>query len=167
MFADSMGVVCFFAVLVGTVAGTYWATVSPVLAEIIGLRDLPSGLSITWLTLVPPCTVSEAIALNLRSHTAEGGTSYIRVQIFTGFVYIGASLCLWVVRGWKVGELECAQQRREALIREQPSTISAAREKENRPANNIKSVAPSVDSTDAQLWAPFSLIRRMVSLKHV
>lgn len=166
IFADSMGVVCFFAVLVGTVAGTYWATVSPVLAEIIGLRDLPSGLSINWLILVPPCTVSEAIALNLRTHDAQGGTSYLHVQIFTGFVYLGASVCLWLVRGWKVGELERAEQRRrESAAREAPLT-SNEEPKQNRPAT-IASVSTSAAATDAQLWAPVSLVRRMVALKRV
>ncbi|KAJ5595376.1 uncharacterized protein N7459_001584 [Penicillium hispanicum] len=166
VFADSMGVVCFFAVLVGTVAGTYWATVSPVLAEIIGLPDLPSGLSITWLALVAPCTVSEAIALELRSYTSSGGTSYLHVQIFTGFVYIGASLCLWVVRGWKVGELERTQQRRESVVRDNPLTESAGGEKKDCPAT-IMSATPSADTTDPQLWAPFGLIPRMVALKRV
>lgn len=164
IFAESMGVVCFFAVLVGTVAGTYWATVSPVLAEIIGLRDLPSGLSITWLTLVPPCTVSEVIALNLRTHDASGGTSYLQVQVFTGFVYIGASVCLWLVRGWKVGELERAEQRRESVARE-----NTLRGKEGRKQDRPETVASVSTSgpTDAQLWAPFSLVRRMIALRRV
>lgn len=164
VFADSMGVVCFFAVLVGTVAGTYWATVSPVLAEIIGIRDLPSGLSINWITLVAPCTVSEAIALELRTRDAHGGISYLHVQLFTGFVYIGASLCLWLVRGWKVGERERAQQRRETAAREAPLT-QGEDEKQDRPAT-IASVS-TAGATDAQLWAPFSLVRRMVALKRV
>ncbi|KAJ5983797.1 hypothetical protein N7481_005896 [Penicillium waksmanii] len=163
IFADSMGVVCFFAVIVGTVSGTFWATVSPVLAEIIGLRDLPSGLSITWLTLVAPCTVSEAIALQLRSGTSDGGTSYLKVQLFTGFTYIGASLCLWVVRGWKVGELERAQQRRDSIAREAPLTEG---EKQDRPAT-VASSAPSADGGEVRIWALFALMRRMIALKRV
>lgn len=167
IFADSMGVVCFFAVLVGTVSGTYWATVSPVLAEIIGLRDLPSGLSITWLTLVAPCTVSEAIALLLRSPKADGGTSYLRVQIFTGFMYIGASLCLWVVRGWKVRELERAQQQQESGAREAPLTGNAGAGEKQDQVTAVGSSAASVVPTDVQMWAPLGLVRRMVALKRV
>lgn len=163
--ADSMGVVCFFAVLVGSVAGTYWATVSPVLAEIIGIRDLPSGLSITWLTLVAPCTVSEAIALQLRSHDVGGGTSYLRVQLFTGFMYVGASLCLWVVRGWKVGELERAKGRRDSA---QPGPLTGTpggNEKQDHPT----AISPALEATgtDVPLWAPVSLVRRMITLKKV
>ncbi|CAI7624148.1 unnamed protein product [Penicillium glandicola] len=164
--AESMGVICFFAVLVGTVAGTYWATVSPVLAEIIGIRDLPSGLSITWLTLVAPCTVSEAIALQLRSQSIDGGTSYLRVQLFTGFMYFGASLCLWIVRGWKVGELERAQERRDPVVQPDPLTGTyGGNEKQINPAT----VSPALEATgtDAPSWAPVSLVRRMITLKKV
>ncbi|KAJ5190789.1 uncharacterized protein N7498_009774 [Penicillium cinerascens] len=164
VFANSMVVVCFFAVLVGTVAGTYWATVSPVLAEIIGIRDLPSGLSITWLSLVAPCTVSEAIALELRTRDAHGDTSYLHVQLFTGFVYIGASLCLWLVRGWKIGALERAQQRRESAARE---TSLANGDKTLDRSATIASASTSGPTYDPQLWRPFSLVRRMVALKRV
>ncbi|EKV04794.1 MFS transporter (Mch2), putative [Penicillium digitatum] len=163
--ADSVGVVCFFAVLVGTVAGTYWATVSPVLAEIIGIRDLPSGLSITWLVLVAPCTVSEANALQLRSDNVGGGTSYLRVQIFTGLMYFGASLCLWVVRGWKVGELERAQGRRDSVQPGPWTKTQGDDEKNVGPA----AISPALEATrtDDPLWAPVGLVRRMISLKKV
>jgi MFS family permease len=56
MFAKSFGVLIFFAIIVGCVAGTFWAVVGPVWTEIIGLVDLPSSLSITWLVLVLPTT---------------------------------------------------------------------------------------------------------------
>ncbi|EPS33557.1 hypothetical protein PDE_08519 [Penicillium oxalicum 114-2] len=172
VFADSMGVVCFFAVLVGTVAGTYWATVSPVLAEIIGLKDLPSGLSITWLMLVAPCTVSEAIALELRTTRMNGGVSYLRVQIFTGFMYIGAAICLWLVRGWKVGELECAQlqeqRAQELLNRDHPLSYGkdASPEKDDQPPTVASTTSSDVAPVE-QHWTPLKLVQRMVTLKHV
>jgi len=165
VFADSMGVVCFFAGLVGTVAGTYWATVSPVLAEIIGIRDLPSGLSITWLSLVAPCTVSEAIALELRTGGPHASVSYLHVQLFTGFVYIGASLCLWLVRGWKIGELERAQQRRGSAAREAALANDGDEKLESSPT--VASASTSGAIYDSQLFQPFSLVRRMVALKRV
>lgn len=56
MFAKSFGVVVFFGMLGGTVAGTYWAVAAPVTAEVMGLKRLPSALSITWLVLVLPTT---------------------------------------------------------------------------------------------------------------
>ena len=56
IFAKSFGVLVFFAILVGTGAGTFWATVAPVGAEVVGLKELPSALSITWIALVLPVT---------------------------------------------------------------------------------------------------------------
>jgi MFS family permease len=55
-FAKSFGVLVFFAIVGGMFAGTFWAVVGPVHAEIMGLVDLPSSLSITWLVLVLPTT---------------------------------------------------------------------------------------------------------------
>ncbi|KAL8674556.1 MAG: hypothetical protein Q9168_001074 [Polycauliona sp. 1 TL-2023] len=56
IFAKSFGVLVFFAVLVGTVSGTFWTTIAPVEAEVVGLKELPSALSIVWLFLVLPTT---------------------------------------------------------------------------------------------------------------
>jgi MFS family permease len=122
IFAKSFGVLIFFALLVGTVSGTYaslhylassvthrhhrfWATVAPVGAEVVGLKILPSALSIMWLVLVLPCTFAEPIGLQLRTIR---GDIYLHAQIFTGLMYIGAALCMWVLRAWKIGELERA-----------------------------------------------------------
>lgn len=72
-FAHSFGVLVFFAIAGGCVAGTFWAVVSryardvgneenndkqipAVTAEVMGLVDLPSALSITWIVLVLPTT---------------------------------------------------------------------------------------------------------------
>lgn len=167
-FARSMGVICFFAVLVGTVSGTYWATSSPVLAEILGLRDLPSGLSINWITLVAPTTVSEAIALQLRDNDSKDSV-YLNVQIFTGFMYIAAALCLWVVRGWKVGEVARAEEEKshsdavnETSLVEKPAqgdcTGEGGAENEGGQSEGyISSINP---------WST-GILRRMISLKRV
>jgi MFS family permease len=61
MFAKSFGVLIFFAIIGGTVAGTFWAVAAPVTTEVMGLVDLPSALSLTWLVLVLP-TTCESIA---------------------------------------------------------------------------------------------------------
>ncbi|PSN73198.1 hypothetical protein BS50DRAFT_672143 [Corynespora cassiicola Philippines] len=102
-FATSFGVLVFFAILGGTVAGTFWAVVGPVWTEIMGLRDLPSSMSITWLVLAVPTTFSEAIGLEIVSFN---GGSYTGAILFTGFMYIGGAAFLWLVRAWKIGDLE-------------------------------------------------------------
>jgi len=124
IFAKTFGVLVFFAIIVGTVAGTFWTTIAPVGAEVVGLKELPSALSIVWMFLVLPTTcksrasnknlkslntwliciaVSEPVALELRR---QSGNIYLRVQIFTGFMYLAAALCMWGLRGWKIGQIE-------------------------------------------------------------
>jgi MFS family permease len=102
VFAKSYGVLVFYSLIGGTVAGTFWATVAPVTAEVVGLRDVPSALNLIWLVIVLPCTFSEPIALEI-----VGGTGrYIGAQLFTGFMYVAAAMCLLGLRGWKIGEVE-------------------------------------------------------------
>lgn len=43
------------------------------------------------------------MALEIVDRSAAG---YLGAQLFTGFMYIAAALCLGVVRVWKIGELE-------------------------------------------------------------
>ena len=92
----------FYALIGGTVAGTFWPTVAPVTAEVTGLSMLPAALSITWANLVLPTTFSEPIALEI----AENTGSYLGAQLFTGFMYIAAAFCLWLLKAWKIGDLE-------------------------------------------------------------
>lgn len=68
----------------------------------MGLKDLPTSLSITWIMLVLPDTFSEVIALEINAHTG----SYLGAQLFVGFMYIAAFICLWLLKAWKIGEIE-------------------------------------------------------------
>lgn len=88
-----------FAILAGMVGGTFWATVYAVLADIVGISDLPSSLSLTWVILFIPCTVAEPIALSLRG-SLKGHPTYLPVQLFTGFMYVAAAIAMLVVRFW-------------------------------------------------------------------
>ncbi|KAF4433372.1 putative transporter MCH2 [Colletotrichum fructicola] len=97
--AKSFGLLVFFAVSEGLVAGNFWATIAPLMAEVLGLNHVPSGLNLMWLSMVLPATFSEPIALQIYSGTG----SYLGSQLFTGFMYIAAAFCLVLLRGWKVG----------------------------------------------------------------
>ena len=79
--AKSYGVLVFYAIVQGTVAGTFWATVAPVGAELVGLKLLPSALSITWLVITLPMLFSEPIGLAIVDYTPA---AYLGTQIFTG-----------------------------------------------------------------------------------
>ncbi|KAL2043533.1 hypothetical protein N7G274_003840 [Stereocaulon virgatum] len=103
IFAKSYGVLIFFAIAVGTVAGTFWTTIAPVGAEVVGLKELPAALSILWVFLVVPTTFSEPIALQLRQST---GNIYLHAQIYCGFMYVAAAGCMVLLRAWKIGQIE-------------------------------------------------------------
>ncbi|KAK0783521.1 hypothetical protein LTR75_014098 [Friedmanniomyces endolithicus] len=102
VFARSYGVLIFYAILGGTVAGTFWATVAPVTVEVVGLKHVSSALNLVWLFIVLPSTFSEPIALEI----VAGTGSYLGTQLFTGFMYIAAAMCMLLLRGWKIGELD-------------------------------------------------------------
>jgi MFS family permease len=111
VFAKSYGVLIFYALVGGTVAGTFWATVAPVSAEVVGLRGVPSALNLIWLVIVLPCTFSEPIALEIVAGTGE----YIGAQVFTGFMYVAAAICMLGLRGWKIGEVEAAERGKDGI----------------------------------------------------
>jgi MFS family permease len=100
--AKSFGVLIFYAIFGGTVAGTFWTTIAPVTAEVVGLRNVPAALNICWLVLVIPCTFSEPIGLEIVSF--DGG--YLGAQLFTGFMYVGAAACALFLRSWKIAEVD-------------------------------------------------------------
>ncbi|KAJ3523167.1 hypothetical protein NM208_g12558 [Fusarium decemcellulare] len=96
--AKTYGVLLLFSLLGGIPAGTFWISASPILADVIGLENLPSGLSILWLVLVLPSTFSSPVALQIFSKTG----SYIGAQLFTGLAFIAAGVCMGLLRGWAI-----------------------------------------------------------------
>ncbi|KAM0485139.1 hypothetical protein ACHAPX_001117 [Trichoderma viride] len=96
------GVLIFYSIICGMVGGTFWTVVGPVAAEIVGLADVPSALNIMWLGIVLPCTFSEPIALQI----VTGTGSYLGTQLWTGLTYIAAAICMVILRGWKIGEID-------------------------------------------------------------
>lgn len=103
VFAHSYGVLILFALVGGMVAGTFWAVIAPVAAEVFAIRELPSVLNLTWVVIVLPTTFSEAIALEIVK--ANGG-DYLGAQLFTGFMYVGAAVFLWILRARLLGSIE-------------------------------------------------------------
>lgn len=95
--AKSYGLLVFFAITEGLVAGNFWATIAPLMAEVVGLRDVPSGLNLMWLAMALPATISEPIALQIVSSTG----SYLGSQLFTGVAYIAAAVCMVFLVSWK------------------------------------------------------------------
>ena len=93
-----------FALFNGAVCGTFWATISPITAEIVGLKELPSALSIVWFSTIPPSIFGEAIVLALKRPELGGvdarfkGAAYIYPQVWAGLMYLIATAAIWVLR---------------------------------------------------------------------
>lgn len=66
-------------------------TIAPLAAEVAGLREVPSLLSLTWLSIVMPTAFAEVIALYLRR---QGKLPYLWAQVFAGLAYCISSLFL-------------------------------------------------------------------------
>ena len=101
--AGSYAVVVVFAVLCGAVCGTFWTSISPITVEVVGIRELPSALSLVWLGIVLPTTFAECIALYLRQ-PQMGRKAYMWPQLFAGCMYMVAFGFLWMLRAWKIGD---------------------------------------------------------------
>ncbi|KAF2213503.1 hypothetical protein CERZMDRAFT_111177 [Cercospora zeae-maydis SCOH1-5] len=95
----SYGVLIFFAFFSGASIGTFWMTIGPLCAEVAGLAEVPSFLSLQWLTTVLPTTFAEVIALYLR-RPGMGRWAYLYPQIFAGTMYLVASLFMFEL--WRV-----------------------------------------------------------------
>lgn len=110
--ATTYPVLIVFAVLGGAASGTFWVTIAPVTAEVLGLRHVASGLNILWLTIVLPCVFSEPIALQIVAGTGR----YLGTQLYVGICFVAAATCAAVLRGWKIGEIDevCRQTGQEA-----------------------------------------------------
>jgi MFS family permease len=106
VFAKSYGVLIFYALVGGTVAGTFWTTIAPVAAQVYGLKELPSVLNLTWLIITLPVLFSEPIALEIVSFN---GGSYLGAQLFTGFMYFGAAAALWILRARQLSDVQRVQ----------------------------------------------------------
>ncbi|KAK6074686.1 transporter MCH2 [Seiridium cupressi] len=120
IFSFNLATCIVFALLVGTCAGVIWATAAPVLAEVVGLQMLPSGLSMSWLVLVLPATFAEVIVLEIRQK------EYRAAQLFIGFMYLAAFIFIWILRAWKVREIEMAhldKEQRERVIRDDDGVL--------------------------------------------
>ncbi|KAI1616169.1 MFS transporter, MCP family, solute carrier family 16, member 7 [Exophiala viscosa] len=172
-----MGLLCFFAIVGGTVAGVFWTTIGPVAAEVLGLQDLPAGLSLTWVLMAPATTFAEPIALELRREHAHSWI-YLPPQVFTAVMYLASGLSLWVVRGWKVGQLQwqatkdredaMAAQRARTLI-EKPAATADGQGPDSQGSNTAtQDVAETGDIvTKEDIWRLHILLRNMVVWKVV
>ena len=97
--ATSYGVTLLFVIVSGAFFGVFWMTIGPLCVEVAGLVELPSLLSLSWMSVVLPTTFAEVIALKLRR--PHSGHDYLYPQIFAGLAYVVASGCMYELRRHK------------------------------------------------------------------
>ncbi|KAI9040181.1 MFS general substrate transporter [Aspergillus affinis] len=112
--AQSYASLLIFAILSGMVSGTFWGTITPVTAKVVGLSRLLTSFSMICLTLVIPTTVAEPAALSL---VASSG--YLNTQVYIACMFVLGALSLWILRSWKFYEIErkAAQEQEEYMDR--------------------------------------------------
>ncbi|KAL2135718.1 hypothetical protein VTI74DRAFT_7235 [Chaetomium olivicolor] len=93
-----------FAMTAGVMSGTFWSTVNPILAEVVGIAEAGSTFGAICFALVLPTTFGEAIALQLVK--GEGIHQFLPSQIFVGFMFLAGAIFLWFLRSWKIFEIE-------------------------------------------------------------
>ena len=103
--AKSFGVLVLFALLAGTVCGTFWCCVTAVTTEVVGLKRLPSTFGITLTALVLPTTFAEPLGLQIV--TSSG---YVSSQVFVGSVFLLGAVCVLLLRAWKLTEVDLKSQ---------------------------------------------------------
>ncbi|KAJ9610856.1 hypothetical protein H2200_005633 [Cladophialophora chaetospira] len=118
--AKSYGVLIAFALTSGAVCGIFWGTITPVLAEAVGMKRLPSSFGVICLALVVPTTFAEPIALEIV--TASG---YLTAQVFVGCMFLLAGTSTWLLRMWKLNQVELKAAREREQLDEVGNTGAA------------------------------------------
>jgi MFS family permease len=99
--AKTYAVLLVFSLLVGMVCGTFWATIAPVTAEVVGMHRLPSTFGMICLALVLPTTFAEPIALQI-----VAASGYLSSQVFVGCMFFLGAISTFCLRSWKIADIE-------------------------------------------------------------
>jgi predicted MFS family arabinose efflux permease len=117
--AKNYAVLLTFALLSGTATGTFWGTVVPVTAEVVGLQRLQSAFGMLCLPLMIPTVFAEPIALQL---VATSG--YLSAKMFVGFMFLLGAASTWALRSWKICDIENKERRERTVPSEEGSTYA-------------------------------------------
>lgn len=101
-FADSVGALVAYSIVFGMGCGGYWALGVPALAQIVGLQDLGSAMSILYLSNIIPPIVASSVASAIRNDTSYDTSApykqYRYAIIFSGLMLLAGCAILLVVR---------------------------------------------------------------------
>jgi len=106
--AHSYGVLILFAIVQGATSGTVWNAAAPLTAQMVGVQDLASALSIFWLTLLIPALVGQPLAILLLNYSTDhqgrtGAAAYHNSIGFCGAIGLAASFFLLGAKRYQQG----------------------------------------------------------------
>lgn len=91
-----------FALLSGSVMGTVYPTLAPLVAKIVGISKMNTSFSMIWVFAGVACILSPVIGLAFT--TGEGGvvnpSQYTHCAIFTGCTFAAGSISVTVLRAY-------------------------------------------------------------------
>jgi hypothetical protein len=95
-------------IAIGMVGGVFWSSAAPLTAEIVGLAELGSALSVLWLSIFIPSTLSEPIAVWLLAYSQQhlhrtGADAFLISVGFAGAAFITAATTLLGAKRWRQG----------------------------------------------------------------
>jgi MFS family permease len=151
-----MGLLSFFMLISGS-TGVFWACIAAVSAEVVGLQELPSALSIIWLTIVPATLFSEPIAIALR--TERSANEYQNAQIFISVAFLAATIPMLMLRGWRTSTLQLSVSSQDEA---QANGVSSSRTTTSGNISNGQE--PSVQTSP---WEPRRLLANMAQKRIV
>lgn len=109
LVADSFAVLAVAAVMQGASSGVFWSTSQALLTDLVGIRDMASALSMLWLSIVAPATVSAPIAIWLTEYSRDKlhrtGTAMFQYGIvFAGLSFFASAVSLYGTKRYLQGD---------------------------------------------------------------
>lgn len=106
--AKSYGVLILFAIIQGATSGTVYNASTPIAAQMIGVQNLASALSIFWISLGIPALVGQPLAILLLNHSENhlgrtGASAYYNSIGFAGAMGIASALMLLGAKRYQQG----------------------------------------------------------------
>jgi MFS family permease len=116
LVADSFAVLAVASILLGASSGVFWSSCQALLTDLVGIRDLASALSMLWVSIVAPATVSEPIAVWLTNYSRdtlhrEGTGAFQYGIIFAGLSFVAAAVSLYGTKRYLQGDWKLLRKR--------------------------------------------------------
>ncbi|SCW02858.1 LAFE_0F15830g1_1 [Lachancea fermentati] len=89
-----------FALIVGSLMGSIWPLVAPMMTRVVGLPKLSVTFGMVWVALGIFAIVSPIFGLELRTTSSTESNNYVKTAILSGFGYFGSALSMWILRGF-------------------------------------------------------------------